>query len=177
MLIMRFLAYCGILCCLPFYGWSSNALLSGVGNVYLVEKNRDWSIYTAVQEGQRFCYLLSFPVKHGDGETRGDAAIMVTRVSDVFDEVSVTFGFKYGNKPVVLTVDQKKSFSVSIIDDQVAWAENADIDSALIDAFKRGLSMSAVGYAEDGRKIESVYSLRGFSKSYERMKKVCGGGN
>ncbi|MCU7611634.1 invasion associated locus B family protein [Anaplasma capra] len=177
MLIVRFLVCFCVLCCLPSSGWSSNALLAGIGNVYLVEKNKDWSIYTAVQEGQRFCYLLSFPTKHGDGETRGDAAIMVTRVSDVFDEVSVTFGVKYGNKPVVLTVDQKKSYSVSIIDDQVAWAENADIDSALIDAFKRGLSMSAVGYAEDGRKVESVYSLRGFSKSYERMRKVCSGGD
>ncbi|MGN7661718.1 MAG: invasion associated locus B family protein [Anaplasma sp.] len=173
---MRLLIFVCMLWCVPAFGWSANALLAGVGNVYLVEKNRDWSVYTAVQEGQRFCYLLSFPTEHGESESSGNEAIMVTRVSDVFDEISVTFGVRYGSKPVVLTVDQKRSYPIAIIDDQVAWAENADIDSALIDAFKEGLNMSAIGYAEDGRRVESVYSLRGFKKSYEKMRKVCGSG-
>ncbi|KJV68875.1 invasion associated locus B family protein [Candidatus Neoehrlichia procyonis] len=167
MLINRYLI---IIILLTFNTHCFASVLQGASNIKLIEKNKDWSVYTALQDGQKLCYLLSYPINNGK---KSNSVFMITYISKILDEVSVSSGIKYKQNPIKLIIDHKKIYYLSIIENDVAWAENINIDAKIVNSMKKGLSLVVKGISASNKKIEDSYSLLGFDKSYKKMRQIC----
>ncbi|QXK91951.1 hypothetical protein IAH97_04380 [Neoehrlichia mikurensis] len=145
------------------------SVLQGISDIKLIEKNKSWNVYTATQGEQKLCYLLSSPTNNN----KSNALFMVTYISKVFNEVSVSSGVKYKQKPLRLIIDHKKTYYLSIIENDIAWTESINTDAKIIDAMQKGLLLVVKGVSTSNKKIENSYSLLGFKKSYKKMQQIC----
>ncbi|MDR2045528.1 MAG: hypothetical protein LBP77_00795 [Rickettsiales bacterium] len=73
----------------------------------LKEKYKDWLVYTASEDGEKVCYIVSYPKKSEHYTTNRKPYVMVSYVDRKADEVSVTSGFQYDKEPVALNIDKK----------------------------------------------------------------------
>ncbi len=145
-----------------------------VDKAKLQDKYKDWLVYTALEDGEKLCYIVSYPKKKDENNTTNRRPyVMVSYISKAADEVSVTSGFQYdkGN-PVILNIDSKVQYKLPIIERNLAWAENTQTDQALILKMKQGLSMIVSGQIKTQR-VDDRYSLLGFQKAYKKMHDLC----
>ncbi len=81
---------------------------ASVSDVQLKEKYKDWLVYTALEDGEKVCYIVSYPKKKSEHYTTNRKPyVMVSYVDKKADEVSVTSGFQYDKEPVALNIDKK----------------------------------------------------------------------
>ena len=114
--------------------------LASVSDVQLKEKYKDWLVYTALEDGEKVCYIVSYPKKKSEYYTTDrNPYVMVSYVDKKADEVSVTSGFQYDKEPVILNVDKKVKYTLPIIQGSLAWAEHTKTDQELILRMKQGL--------------------------------------
>ncbi|GFR32041.1 RNA polymerase sigma factor RpoH [Trichonephila clavata] len=146
---------------------------ASVSDVQLKEKYKDWLVYTALEDGEKVCYIVSYPKKKSEYYTTNRKPyVMVSYVDKKADEVSVTSGFQYDKEPVALNIDKKIKYTLPIIQGSFAWAEHTKIDQDLILKMKQGLSMVVNGKAKTVT-IDDTYSLLGFQKAYQKMHDLC----
>lgn len=151
----------------------SLSTFASVGDVQLKEKYKDWLVYTALEDGEKVCYIVSYPKKKSEHYTTNRKPyVMVSYVDKKADEVSVTSGFQYDKEPVDLSIDKRIKYTLSIIQGNFAWAENIKIDQDLILKMKQGLSMVVNGKVKAAT-IDDTYSLLGFQKAYQKMHDLC----
>ncbi|MDN5247905.1 MAG: invasion associated locus B family protein [Wolbachia endosymbiont of Tyrophagus putrescentiae] len=148
----------------------SVSAFASVTDVQLKEKHRDWHVYTALEDGEKICYMVSYPKK--EGETDRKPYITVSYIDDKIDEVSVTSGFQYDREPITLHIDRKIKYMLPIIDGGFAWAEDTKTDRDLVLRMKGGLSMVVSG-KKKGTTINDTYSLLGFQNAYKKMHELC----
>ena len=153
--------------------FSINAFAS-VSDVKLREKYKDWLVYTAQEDGEKICYVVSYPKKKSENYTTNRKPyITVSYVDKKADEVSVNSGFQYDKEqPVVLNIDKRTKYKLPIIQGNFAWAEHTKIDQDLISKMKQGLSMVVYGKTKAAT-IDDTYSLLGFQKAYQKMHDLC----
>lgn len=146
---------------------------ASVSDVQFQEKYKDWLVYTALEDGEKVCYIVSYPTVKSEHYTANRKPyVMVSYVDKKADEVSVTSGFQYDNEPVILNIDKKTNYTLPVIQGNLAWAENTKIDQDLILKMKQGLSMVVHGKVKTTN-IDDTYSLRGFQKAYKKMHDLC----
>ncbi|QOD38737.1 invasion associated locus B family protein [Candidatus Wolbachia massiliensis] len=151
----------------------SMSTLASVSDVQLKEKYKDWLVYTALEDGEKVCYIVSYPKKKSEHYTIDRKPyVMVSYVDKKADEVSVTSGFQYDKEPVVLNIDKKVKYTLPIIQGNFAWAEHTKTDRDLILKMKQGLSMVVNGKIKAAT-IDDTYSLLGFQKAYQKMHDLC----
>ncbi|WP_341808924.1 invasion associated locus B family protein [Wolbachia endosymbiont (group E) of Neria commutata] len=151
----------------------SVSTFASVGDVQLKEKYKDWLVYTALEDGEKVCYIVSYPKKKSEHYTTNRKPyVMISYVDKKADEVSVTSGFQYDKEPVNLNIDKRIKYTLSIIQGNFAWAENIKIDQDLILKMKQGLSMVINGKIKAAT-IDDTYSLLGFQKAYQKMHDLC----
>lgn len=147
--------------------------LASVSNVQLEEKYKDWLVYTALEDGEKVCYIVSYPKKKSERYTANRKPyVMVSYVDKKADEVSVTSGFQYDKEPVVLNIDKKVKYKLPIIQGSLAWVEHTETDQDLILKMKQGLSMVVNGKIKAAA-VDDTYSLLGFQKAYQKMHDLC----
>ncbi|OCA06742.1 invasion associated locus B family protein [Wolbachia endosymbiont of Trichogramma pretiosum] len=147
--------------------------LASVSNVQLKEKYKDWLVYTALEDGEKVCYIVTHPKKKSEHYTADRKPyVMVSYVDKKADEVSVTSGFKYNNEPVVLNIDKKIKYQLPIIQGSIAWTDDTKMDQDLILKMKQGLSMVVNGKVKTVN-VDDTYSLIGFQKAYQKMHDLC----
>ncbi|WCR54080.1 MAG: hypothetical protein PG981_001102 [Wolbachia endosymbiont of Ctenocephalides orientis wCori] len=145
---------------------------ASVSDAQFKEKYRDWLVYTAFEDGEKVCYIISYPKAKSELYANRKPYVMVSYVDKKADEVSVTSGFQYDKEPVILNVDKKTSYTLPVIQGSFAWVENTKIDQDLILKMKQGLSMIVYGKIKTAD-IEDTYSLLGFQKAYQKMHDLC----
>ncbi|AAW71018.1 hypothetical protein EJB10_04590 [Wolbachia endosymbiont of Brugia malayi] len=151
----------------------SVSALASVSDVQLKEKYRDWLVYTALEDGEKVCYIVSYPKKKSEHYTTNRKPyVMVSYVDKKADEVSVTSGFQYDKEPIVLNIDKKIKYALYIIQGDLAWTEHTKTDRDLILKMKQGLSMVVSGRIK-ATTIDDTYSLLGFQKAYQKMHDLC----
>lgn len=151
----------------------SAGALASVNNVQLREKYKDWFVYTALEDGEKVCYIVSHPEKKSEDYTADRKPyVMVSNVDKKADEVSVTSGFQYNNEPVVLNIDKKIKYQLPIIQGSLAWTDDTKMDQDLILKMKQGLSMVVNGKVKTAI-VDDIYSLLGFQKAYQKMHDLC----
>ncbi|QIT35752.1 invasion associated locus B family protein [Wolbachia endosymbiont of Brugia pahangi] len=151
----------------------SVSALASVSDVQLKEKYRDWLVYTALEDGEKVCYIVSYPKKKSEHYTTNRKPyVMVSYVDKKADEVSVTSGFQYDKEPIVVNIDKKIKYALYIIQGDLAWTEHTKTDRDLILKMKQGLSMVVSGRIKAAT-IDDTYSLLGFQKAYQKMHDLC----
>ncbi|MFI5018219.1 MAG: invasion associated locus B family protein, partial [Dongiales bacterium] len=65
------------------------------------------------------------------------------------------------------------NFSLSVLQKDRAWAKDATADKAMIDAMRKGSSLTVKGTSSRGTEITDTYSLLGFSKAYQAIGAAC----
>ncbi|MGL9717136.1 MAG: invasion associated locus B family protein [Wolbachia sp.] len=146
---------------------------ASVSDVQLKEKYKDWLVYTASEDGEKVCYIVSYPKKKSEHYTTNRKPyVMVSYVDKKADEVSVSSGFQYDKEPVVLNIDKKVKYTLPVIQGNLAWVEHTKTDQDLILKMKQGLSMVVNGKIETAT-IDDTYSLLGFQKAYQKMHDLC----
>lgn len=136
---------------------------------------KDWNAYAYADKKGKVCYAASQPKSQKPaGLNRDPAYFLITArpAENVKGEVSVIIGypFKEGSK-VTVEIDGQK-FSMFTKEDG-AWVENAAEEAALIEALRKGHSMSVSGISRRGTQTIDAYSLAGISAALEAVAKNC----
>jgi len=135
----------------------------------------DWTAFAEGSGATKLCYAASAPVKkEGKYTNRGEAAILVTNnLGDrTFDVVSIVAGYEYKQgEDVLVQVDEKKFTMFSKADR--AWNSDATADKAMVTAMKKGNKVTVVGNSTRGSRTTDIYSLDGFGKAYDAIRKSC----
>ena len=137
----------------------------------------DWSVYTAFQNGQKLCYIVSFPTnKTGNYSRRGDPYVMVTSVSGSRDEFSITGGYPYKNNTEPRAIIDNNEYKLSMTEGEFAWFKTEKYDKIAIEKMKKGLKMKIKGTSTKGTYSVDTYSLSGFTAAYDKMRSLCNAG-
>jgi len=139
-------------------------------------KNGPWAAFTYKEGGKLTCYMYAQPTKQeGNYHKRGAPNAMITRRrgSAAVEEVSVTSGYPYkDSSPLNVQIDGH-GFKFGIIQDEHAWADNADVDKAVVQAMIRGNKLTVRGTSRKDTYSLDTYSLKGFSKTHKAIVKAC----
>lgn len=135
---------------------------------------KKWSVYTTKLQGNKSCYLASFPVsKSGNYSRRDQPYLLVTRVNSKSYEVSTSSGYQYKlNSDVKIDIAGSKYKMFTKGD--LAWTYNKEQDFEVIDLMRKKADMTVRGVSKIGTYSLDKYSLMGFTAAFNRMKKLCG---
>ena len=136
----------------------------------------NWTAYTYHDEMGRICYMASQPItSSGKYSKRDDVFLMITHRPNEknYNVVNTIAGYTYkkDSKPTI-TVDNKKSVSLISYED-TAWAKDSKTDKDLVEQMKEGSSAVLKGTSKRGTATTDTFSLKGFSKAYQKISEVC----
>ena len=136
-------------------------------NVLSIEKGK-WTF----SKEENWCYIGSIPDnEEGNYTKRGDTYVIVYRINKSQDTiVQINAGYNYNEETEVeLTIDQTtfKLFSQG----DSAWSANQDKE--IIRAMIRGKNMIVKGYSTRNTLTTDTYTLDGFTKAHNKLKKDC----
>jgi invasion protein IalB len=149
---------------------------AAAGAADLLDTFNDWSAFAAAEGGNKVCYAGSEPKKQaGDYARRDETYVLVTQrpADQAFDVVSVNAGYAYRKGSEVTVSIGGDSFQL-FTDGAHAYAFDAKADKALVEAMKRGASMTVVGTSSRGTPTTDTYSLIGFTAAHQAALKACG---
>lgn len=135
----------------------------------------DWGAQTFAEGKNTGCSIWSQPTKDkGKYSKRGEIYAYVThRPWDKrLNEVSVAAGYEYKKDSSVQVTIGGQKFTL-FTDGSTAWSRTPKDDKALVDAMKRGSTMTVTGMSSRGTQTVDTYSLSGFSKAFEAIGKAC----
>jgi invasion protein IalB len=139
-----------------------------------------WTAIELPEKASKVCYMVARPTKsQPEGAKRGDVllTIMHRPAAKTRDEVSFQSGYPFKpGAPVVIDVEKKKFdlFTKPEADAEGAWARDAAMDKALVEAMKVGNSLTVKGTSGRGTETTDTFSLAGFTKAYAEIGKACG---
>ena len=136
----------------------------------------DWSAFKFTENNNVTCFIASEPTKaEGNYSRRGDIHAMVTHrpSENRVDEVSIQAGYTYQeNAAVEVAVGRMK---VKLFTQgESAWAVSKETDQKLVEAMSKGSPLVVRGISARGNETTDTYSLSGFTKAYQTIKKACG---
>ena len=141
----------------------------------VVEKFRDWVLYSHTGEHANICFLSSQPIETkpaGYERERSFFYVSGWPKDGVKAEVSVKLGKRLQNGSEVSVQIGRSVYALFTKDDKAFVREPAR-ETELINAMKRGRAMSVRATAADGTEIEDVYSLYGITASIKRLERGC----
>lgn len=146
------------------------------GDIFAQElqtKFQDWSFFKTTRGNQTVCYIASLPIRSdGNYDKRGEPFFLVTNIKNDADEVSLTSGFVYSEKSNIEIAFSSKKFYLFPYK-AMAWANNKAEDIDIIKELQKHDDFVVTGIANDGKISTDIYSLVGFVKAYEKMRRVC----
>ena len=152
--------------------------LGGFGNCREVGRRLicNWNAETYVEsKNKKTCHIWSRPIKKkGKYRKRGDVALYVTHRPwlKVKNQISVLAGYTYkkDSEPRALIGGTKFLF---FTEKDVAWLQTAEQDRALVNAMRRGRTMTLDGLSSRSTRTTDIYSLTGFSAAHNAISKAC----
>lgn len=134
----------------------------------------DWHVLSTMQDAKKVCYIASIP-KHEEGsyKKRSEPYLLVSLFNKRRAEISVSSGFEYKSGSAIGIIIGEKKFSLKKLQGERAWAENEDIDMKIVAAMKAGNKLKARGVSTIGTYSIDSYSLKGFTKAYNKMVQLC----
>jgi len=136
----------------------------------------DWTVYQYQDGDTSVCYMASQPTEaKGNYTDRGKIWTLVTHRSpgEKSAVVSIIAGYNYEDGSTVKVKIGDTTFSLFTRGD-TAWANTAEDDGKLVAAMKKGSRMTVNGVSWRGTETTDTYSLSGFAKSYDDVRKACG---
>ena len=138
-------------------------------------KFKDWEALVLVKENEVVCFALSKPVLQSPKSKIREAGLYVTfRPNDkITNEISTTSGYEYNSQNSILAKSGKTKYKFDIAQDSFAWIADNKIEKKMIKTMKRGSRIMITGYNVSGSQTIDHYSLLGFTKAYNEVKKQC----
>ena len=140
-----------------------------------VERFRDWSLYVHQDTKGKICFITATPIKQeGNFSRRSQPRLFVTQFGGerLRQEVSVDPGYTYRKGSTVEATVGDSRFQLFTEGDR-AWARNAEEDSRLIEAMRRGDQIQLRGISTRDTWSLDTYSLAGFSAAHRAMTETC----
>ena len=138
-------------------------------------KFKDWEALVLVKENEVVCFALSKPVLQSPKSKIREARLYVTfRPNDkITNEISTTSGYEYNSQNSILAKSGKTKYKFDIAQDSFAWIADNKTEKKMIKTMKRGSRIMVTGYNQSGSQTIDHYSLLGFTKAYNEVKKSC----
>ncbi len=148
------------------YNALSQTIDSRFGNWTLFEKE--------ISEYEKLCYLVN---KSTIGETdytkRDQPFLMISRSTKTrTEEVSLSSGFEYKFKSIILVLINNKNYDF-IANNNTAWPISKDYNPEIIKRIMDSDILISRSDSSIGKYAIDEYNLKGFAKSYARMREIC----
>jgi hypothetical protein len=141
----------------------------------LVASFGDWGAYASETPRGRVCYALSKPKERLPKELKRDDGFLFVSSrpgENVRNEISIILGYPTkDNSAGELTIGSTKYALVT--KGSSAWLKNAAEDPAVVEAMKRGQSLTVRANSARGNATTDRYNLAGLAQALERLKKDC----
>jgi hypothetical protein len=140
-----------------------------------IGKYKDWESMVVTETTGKVCFAQSSPVLQGPkSNNKREAKLFVTfrPAEKIIDEVSVTAGYEF-NSNTVTAQSGKNKFKFDIKEQGFAWITDFKIETRMISKMKKGSRIMITGYNQKGSQTIDHYSLLGFTKAYNTVKKAC----
>jgi len=142
-----------------------------------ISNHRDWTVYEVADPKGKICYIASEPRnQEGNYSRRGNPAVLVARLpgNPPSEQVSVQPGYTYRSGSTVQMKIEGHDFQL-FTQGEHAWARTDTDDQELIEAMRRGATMTVRGTSTRDTFSLDTYSLNGFSAAFEAMRGACAG--
>ena len=140
-----------------------------------IGKYKDWETIVVTEDAGKVCFTQSSPILQSPkSNNKRDAKLFISfRPADkIIDEVSVTAGYEF-NSNTVSAQSGKNKFKFDIKEQGFAWIADTKIEFRMIKRMKKGSRIMITGYNQKGSQTIDHYSLLGFTKAYNTVKKAC----
>ena len=140
-----------------------------------IGKYKDWQAMTVIDESGKVCFAQSSPILQAPKSNKRDAKLFVAfrPAEKIINEVSVTGGYEFNNKNSVTATSGKNKFKFDIKQQGFAWIADTKVEAKMIKKMKKGSRIMITGYNQKGSQTIDHYSLLGFTKAYNTVKKAC----
>ena len=162
-----------ILLILPIIFIVFNSQLSAE-EIKKIGKYKDWESMVVTEAAGKVCFAQSSPILQAPKSNKRDAKLFIAfRPADqIINEVSVTGGYEF-NSNTVTAQSGKNKFKFDIKEQGFAWIADTKIEFRMIKRMKKGSRIMITGYNQKGSQTIDHYSLLGFTKAYNTVKKAC----
>ena len=124
---------------------------------------------------KKYALLNHHLVLQAPKSNKRDAKLFVAfrPLEKIINEVSVTGGYEFNNKNSVTATSGKNKFKFDIKEQGFAWIADTKVEAKMIKKMKKGSRIMITGYNQKGSQTIDHYSLLGFTKAYNTVKKAC----
>ena len=150
--------------------------LSAEENLKSIGKFKDWESFVLSQDGNKVCFAQSIPVVRAPKKSKRDPSrlfISFRPAENIKNEVSVTNGYAFKLKAPVTAKSGKKSYDL-FSKGRFAWIVDDKDEAKLIVTMKKASRLMIIGNSDKGDQTTDHYSMMGFTKAYNTVKKSCG---
>jgi hypothetical protein len=141
----------------------------------LVSTHNDWKAYRHGTGDERMCFAVSEPSEaNPQGGRREGPHIYVTAwpKAGIKAEISVLVGASLNkNAEIQISVDGNR-FEL-FPDGDRAYVSDADDELKLLDAMRRGRTMTVTSTSAEGKQMRDTYSLLGLTAAIQSMSSGC----
>jgi len=140
-----------------------------------IGKYKDWQAMVVTSDSGKMCFAQSLPVLQGPkSNNKRDAKLFVSfwPSEKSKNEISVTSGYEF-NSNSVTAQSGKNKFKFDIKEQGFAWIADTKVEAKMIKKMKKGSRIMITGYNQKGSQTIDHYSLLGFTKAYNTIKKAC----
>ena len=140
-----------------------------------IGKFKDWETIVINKDSGKICFAQSEPVLQAPKKNQRDARLFVSfRPSEkIKDEISITAGYEFNTKNSISAKSGKKKYKFDISQEGFAWMADNKQEKKMIRTMKKGTRIMVTGYNQQGSQTIDHYSLLGFTKAYNTIKKAC----
>ena len=134
----------------------------------------DWQVFTVTTEKGKICFAQSKPkTRSPKNFKRQPSKLFVTfrPQENIKDEVSVTSGYIYKTSSVNAKSGRNKYAFFS--KENFAWITEEEREKKFIKLMKKASNIMIIANEPKGSQTVDHYSMIGFSKAYEKAKKIC----
>ena len=112
--------------------------------------------------------------KFSKSKTREARLFVTFRPNDkITDEITTTSGYEYNSQNSILAKSGKTKYKFDIAQNGFAWIADNKIEKKMIKTMKRGSRIMITAHNQSGSQTIDHYSLLGFTKTYNKVKKSC----
>ena len=140
-----------------------------------IGKYKEWEAMVITDTNGKVCFAQSSPMLQAPKSNKRDAKLFIAfrPTEKIIDEVSVNGCYEFNKNNSVVAQSGKNKFKFDIKEQGFAWIADTKIEFRMIKRMKKGSRIMITGYNQKGSQTIDHYSLLGFTKAYNTVKKAC----
>ncbi len=141
----------------------------------LIKTFNDWQVFVHEAGEEKICFAASAPQEMTPkGVNRGSVFFYLTswQKDGVKNEVSVKIGYTFKSDSVPTVAVGSDSFELYPKDDKAFMRDPAD-ERRLVDAMRKGATLTLKGISSRDTNTEDTFSLSGVTAALNHVEEVC----